>query len=139
MGMGLGAVLEMGKRVACNTIGPTLQDNEFRLCLGDELFHPGPDQKKGLVIRTGQHGDIKFGSSGCVFAGLAAKARAGVEKTAIFMQISKDQIRILLECIEDTVTMVGIDVHIGHPLYAVAGTQAFNGNTTVIKDTEASR
>ena len=126
----------MGKRVTRNAVGTALKDDEFRCGLFNERLHFEPGGVECLIAGIGWHGDIEFAPFGRPFAGLASAACAGVEVTAIFMQVGKDQVWVLFKGVEDAIAVVGINIDIGHSLNTMSGAQGFNCDATVIEDAE---
>lgn len=139
MAMGLAAEGQMGDRIAGDTIGTALQQNELRLRFFYKALHLLPCLQEELIIRPRWQRDIELGPFRLTCASLLHRACSRVEKTAILMQIDENQIRITLESIEDAITMVGINVHIGDTSDPMYLTQGFDGDAAVVEDTETGR
>ncbi len=55
------------------------------------------------------------------------------------MQVGKDHVRIVLETVEDAVTVVRIDVDVGNAPEAVAAPGRLDGDTAVVEDAKTGR
>ena len=102
----------MGQGVPDHAIDTGLKDDEFGLVVFDQGFDPGPNTKEIAVITVRQQRDVQFGSLRNPFALLVGSPASGVEITAVLMNIRDGEVRVLFECIVDTVTMVGIDINV---------------------------
>jgi hypothetical protein len=136
-GMGAFRKAKMGDRVTLQAVGTTLQDDEFRAGALNVRLDLGPD-----VIEFGISGargkrDIQLCSDGTTFAGFAGGPRTRIEESTIFVDIGKEQVRIVFESVKHAVAVMCIDVYISDPLQTVFLTQVFDGDATIVKDTKA--
>jgi len=86
-------IFQVGDRVAIDTVRPTLKQ--------DELRH------------------IELGTGCSAFTALLCHAGTGIKKAAIFVQVCKNQLRVIFKTVEHPVTMVRIDIDIGNTLQAI--------------------
>ena len=55
------------------------------------------------------------------------------------MDVGKDQVRIVDETVEYAVTMMSVDIDIGHPRHTVAVPEVLRGHTAVVENAEPCR
>lgn len=135
-GMGAFRKAKMRDRVTLQAVSTTLQDDEFRAGTLNVRLDLGPD-----IIEFGISGargkrDIQLCSDGTTFAGFAGGARTRIEKSTIFVDIGKEQVRIVFESVKHAIAMMCIDVYVSNPLQTVCLTQVFDGNATIVENTE---
>jgi len=133
-----GRVAQVRDRIAGKTVRAGLQHNE-----------PGPPSlDKGLKLFPGCHElaiagprlerQIHLGARGIAATGFPGPPGTRVQEPPVFMDIRENQIRIVVEGIENTVAMVGIDVDIGDTGYRVFLAQIFNRHAAVVEDAKTS-
>ena len=124
--------------IALQAVRAALHDNELWLHRFEVALNALPGFPKITVTGAGRQRNIQFRATSGSGARLVGRARSRVQEPAIFVDIGKDKVGIGLETVKDAVAVVRIDIDVSHPLEAELFSQVFDGNTTVIKDTESS-
>ena len=112
MAMRLFRQLKVGDRVAAKAVGAALKQDELRREALEMGFDCGPGGEKLGVAGARRQGQVELAAGRRTRARLACRARARVQEAAVLVGIGKDQRRVILECIEDAVPMVRIDVDV---------------------------
>ena len=131
--------LKMSDRVAAEAVGAALKQDELRREALEMGFDRGPGREKLGVAGARWQGQVELASGRRTRARLACRARSRVEKAAVLVGIGKDQRRIILECIEDAVAVVRIDVDVRDSCEPVDALQVLDDDSDVIEDAEACR
>ena len=137
--MRCGRKMQVGQRVTAEAVGATLQEQKLRRKACDMRQHCGPYLKKLRVPGTGRQRHIELGTRTRAAANFTLGTCARVERIATLMQIGNDDLRVILECIEYAVPVVGIDIHIGDAPKTMTPTQGFNDDTAIVEDAKAGR
>tara|TARA_B100001167_G_scaffold168510_1_gene118279 strand:- start:51 stop:524 length:474 start_codon:yes stop_codon:yes gene_type:complete len=126
----------MGQGVPNHAINTGLKDDEFRLVVFDQSFNPGPSAKKIVVITVRRQRDVQFSTSRNSLAFLVGCAASWVEITAVLVYIRDGEVRVLFECIVDTVTMVGIDINVCEAENSKSASKCLDYDSTIIEYAE---
>ena len=70
-------------------------------------------------------------------AGLGLGAGARIKKTSVFMNVGIDQIGIGFVGVIQSVTVMHVDINIGHTLHAILRTQRIDHHTAVVEHAKA--
>ena len=137
MRMGRWRVLQVGNGVAGDAVGTALQQDELGRMRIHKGLRPVPGGEKSLIPGLHVHGQVEFHAPARPAAGLLRSSRAGVEVATILVQIGKYQFGIILEGIEHAITVMRIDIDIGHAMQAMHRTQGFDRHTAVVEHAKA--
>ena len=127
----------MRDRVARKRVGTALKQDELGLPLLDIALDFAPRSLKRGIVGAGRQRDIELGADGNAAARLLARARAGIEKPAVLVQVGEGELGILLEGIEHTVAVVRIDVDVGDAHDAVVPPRGLDGDTAIVEYAKA--
>src|SRR3970040_218336 len=124
-------------RVARKRVGTALKQDELGLPLLDIALDFAPRSLKRGICGGARQRDIELGADGYAAARLLARARAGIEKPAVLVQVGEGELGILLEGIEHTVAVVRIDVDVGDARDAVVPPRGLDGDTAIVEYAKA--
>ena len=127
----------MRDRIALETVGTALHDDELRFAGFEVLLHALPDQRKFCVVGAGGQRHVQLGPARRAGAGLISGAGPRVQEATILVNIGKQGVRIILETVEHAVAVVRVDVDISDALHVVALAQVLDRDAAVIEDTES--
>ena len=136
MGMGLFSPAEMRDRITFKTVGTALHEDELGLPGINVYLDPIPGFVKLLVIRASCKRNIELRAFRPSLARLVRVAGTRVKHASVLVDVSKNQVRIVLKAIEHTITVVRVDIDIGDTLEAEGLAQVFDGNSAVVEHAE---
>ncbi len=134
--MRLFCIAKVGYRVALETVGTSLQQYEFRLCMVYEGLDAAPHYFEITVISACRHRNIELGSARTALPRFFGRTCSRIQMAAIFVDICKDQIRVIFKRVEHAVAMMRVDIDVGDALNAVLLAQLLGRDTKVIEDTK---
>lgn len=127
----------MRDRVTFEAVGATLHDDEFGPGALDERLDYRPGVGEFIVSGARRQWNIQLRPRGETFAGFTCRAGARIQESTIFMDIGEQQIRVVLEPVKHTISVMRIDIHVGNALQIVMVSKVFDGNPAVVEDTKS--
>ena len=126
-------------RITLEAVRPTLHDDEFGCRIVDIGLHDLPGRIEFIVAGAWWHRNIKFGAGGRSLARFLGSPGSRIEESAVFVQVCKNQVGVVLESIEDTVPVMRVDIDVGNALQSVLLSQVFDRNTAIIEYAKTCR
>ena len=136
MSVGLFRPAEVRDRITFKTVSTALHEDELGLPGINVCLDPVPGLIKLLVIRTSCNRNIELRAFCPALARLVRMAGTRVEHASVLVDVSKNQVRIVLKAIENTVTVVRVDIDIGDALEAECLAQVLDGDSAVVENAE---
>ncbi|GMQ87569.1 MAG: hypothetical protein BMS9Abin08_0773 [Gammaproteobacteria bacterium] len=136
MSMRLCRIFQVSDWIAGQTVGAALQQDKFRFCLIEEYFRRFPCLEKELIVGTGRHRNIQFGTGSRTATGFFHSTGPGIEVAAIFVEIHKHKIRVVLEGVEHAIAVMCIDINVGDALNSILPAQCFDGDPAIVEHTK---
>ena len=127
----------MGDGVAGQAVGAALEQVEPGPGRAQELLGPRPQAQGDVVAGLRRQGQVELGAGGRALAGLRRRSGARVQIAAVLVEVHDGHRGIGREGVEHPVAVVGVDVHVGHALHAVAPAQGLDGEAAVVVHAEA--
>jgi len=121
MSMRLCRIFQVSDWVAGQTVGATLQQDKLRFCPIKECFRRFPCLEKDLITGTGRHRNVQFGTGSRTATGFFHSTGPGIEVAAIFVEVHKHKIRVVLEGVEHAIAVMRIDVDRRRAEFRTAG------------------
>jgi len=122
--------------IALKAVSTTLHKDKLGLLRVDKGLYPVPGTPELDVVGSRRYRNIELGAFGPPLAGLVFMSGAWIQKTAIFVDISKYQVGVIFKSVEHTVAMVRIYVHIGDARQAEGLAQVLCRHATIVKYAE---
>lgn len=128
---------QLRKRIAPQAVGAALEDDELGRMAIEMRFDLGEGCPEGLVTGAGRQFEVQLAALRAALARLVRAARARVQRATVLVDVREDQRGIVLEAVEDPVTMMHVDVDVGDAFDAVHAAQCLDHHPAVVVDAEA--
>src|SRR5579875_57404 len=136
--MCFGSVLKMGLRIASKTVRPALKQDELWFEFFNETLHSFECFQKCRISRSRRERYVEFGSLGPSLADLARKTSAWIEISPIFVYICNYDSLIAFVTVVDSVSVVGVDIHICNSLEFESFECPANCDSGIVENAESS-
>jgi len=127
----------VSQRIARNTIGTCLQNDEIGRVRFEMTQHLLPGGLEHGIVGTRHERQIEFGARRLPLADLILGARARVQVPPILVDIGEDQSGVRLEAVIKPIAVMGVDIDVGNTLQTVFAAQPFDEHATVVQGAKA--
>src|SRR3954447_5292498 len=139
MRMHLRRVAQVRERIALQSVGAGLEQEELRLELAQVRDHPRPCIEELLVAGARGKRNIELGAGRVAFSRLLRTPGPRIEITSVFVDVGHDEVGIALISIEHTVTVMHIDVYVCNALHGILRPQRLDRHSKVVEHAETGR
>ena len=90
-----------------------------------------------MICGAGRQRQVELGALGRAAAGFLGRAGAGIQVASVFVHVGKDDAGVVLERVEDSVSMVCVDIDVSDPFQSRFVAQQLDSHTAVVEHAKA--
>jgi energy-dependent translational throttle protein EttA len=135
--MRCGGQPQMGDRIAFETVGAALQEQELRLESRQVLDHLRPNFGKRAVACARRQRQIKLGAHRRSAPAFVRSAGARIQIASVLVNVGNDHGGVIFEGVVHPIAVVGIDIYVGDALKARAPAQELDRDPAIVENAEA--